>query len=133
MLVLARVVICDLYLFHLTVLLNPVFNCSKSLLSSSVDKVTTGAYNIVYFILNVALVGLLNATTAVLASGSASLVALLVKTQFSDQAKIKDTSQLVNIVSNVLKKLLKCFNDTIISTFSVSVLLPSNLRLMFVL
>ena len=129
MLVLARVVICDLYLFHLTVLLNPVFNCSKSLLSSSVDKVTTGAYNIVY----VALVGLLNATTAVLASGSASLVALLVKTQFSDQAKIKDTSQLVNTVSNVLKKLLKCFNDTIISTFSVSVLLPSNLQVMFVL
>ena len=41
------------------------FNCSKSLLSSSVDKVTTGTYNFVSFILNVAPVGLLTATTAI--------------------------------------------------------------------
>ena len=33
--------ISDLYLFHLIVLLNPVFNCSKGLLSSSVDRVNT--------------------------------------------------------------------------------------------
>ena len=37
-----RVVISDLYLFHLIVLLNPVLYCSKSVLSFLVDKVTTG-------------------------------------------------------------------------------------------
>ena len=51
-------VITDLYLFHLIVLLKPVLNCSKSLLSSSVDKVTTGTYNFVSVILSVTFVGL---------------------------------------------------------------------------
>ena len=37
----------DLYLFHFMVLLNPDSNCSKCLLSSLVDKVTTGTYNFV--------------------------------------------------------------------------------------
>ena len=46
------------------VILNPVFNCSKSLLSLSVDKVTTGTHSFVSFILNVAFVGLLIAFTA---------------------------------------------------------------------
>ena len=41
-------VICDLYLFHFTVLLNPNFNSSKSLISISSDKLTTGTYNCVY-------------------------------------------------------------------------------------
>ena len=56
-LVLVWLVISDLYLFHLIVLLNPDFNCSKKLLSSFVDKVTTGTYNFVSVILNVAPVG----------------------------------------------------------------------------
>ena len=38
------------------VLLNPIFNCSKSFLSFSVDKVTTGRYNFVSVIINVAFV-----------------------------------------------------------------------------
>ena len=46
------IVICNLYLFHLIVLLNPDFNCSKSFLSFSVDKVTTGTYNFVSVIWN---------------------------------------------------------------------------------
>ena len=40
-------VICDLYLFHFIVLLNPVFNCFKSFVSFSFDKVTTGTYTFV--------------------------------------------------------------------------------------
>ena len=47
LLLLLWIVICDLYLFHFIVLLNPDFNCSKGLLSFSVDKVTTGTYNFV--------------------------------------------------------------------------------------
>ena len=61
---------------------------------------TTGTYNFVSFILNVAFVGLLTAATARSASGSASLVALLVITQFSDQVKIRFISQLINGISN---------------------------------
>ena len=74
--------ISDLYLFHLIVLLNPVFNCSDNLLSSSVDIVTTGACSFVSVISNVAHVGLLTSATAGFASRSASLVALLVIAQF---------------------------------------------------
>ena len=46
-----------MYLFHFIVLLNPEFNCSKSLLSFSTDKVTTGTYNLQSVISNFALVG----------------------------------------------------------------------------
>ena len=81
-------VISELYLFHFVVLLNPVINCSKSFLSFSVDKVTTGMYNFVSAIWNVAFVGLSIAATAGSTSGLASLVALLVNTQLSDHVKI---------------------------------------------
>ena len=59
--------ICDLYLFHFIVLLNPVFNCSKSFASFSFHKVTTETYNSVSVILNVAPDG---ATIARLAAAS---------------------------------------------------------------
>ena len=59
------------------------------------------------------------------ASGSASLVALLVNTQFSDRVKMRFISQLINDMSSVLQKLFKCFNGATISN-SFSVLLPSN-------
>ena len=74
LLVLVCWVSSDLYLFHLIVLLNPVFNCSNNLLSSWVDKVTTGTYNFVSLILNVAPVGALISGTGALALGSASCV-----------------------------------------------------------
>ena len=70
------------------------------------DKVTTGTYKIVPSILNVALIG---SATAGLASGSTSLAAFLVITQFSDQVKIRIISQLINGISSVLQKLLKYF------------------------
>ena len=87
-------------------LLNPVFNCSKSFLSSSVDKVTTGTYNFISAILNVTFVGLSIAATAGSASEFASLVALLVNTKFSVHVKIRFISQLINGTFNVLQKLL---------------------------
>ena len=47
----------------------------------------TGTYNFVSFLSNVAFVGLLTAASEGSASESASLVALLVITQFSDRLK----------------------------------------------
>ena len=114
LLFLVWLVISDLYLLHLVVLLNPVLNSSKSFLSFSVDKITTGTYNFVSIILNVAFVGLSVAATAGFAWGSTSLVALLVNTQFSDHVKARFISQLNNSMFSALQKLLKCFNETTI-------------------
>ena len=86
------------------------------------------------FILKVAYVGLLIPATAGSASGSVSLVALVVITQFSDQVKVKDTLQLINrIFSDLKEKLLRLFNGTTISTSSFSTLLPSNFTVILVL
>ena len=95
--------------------MNHVFNCSNNLLLFSVDKVTTETYNLVSVILNVAFIG---AAIAGL-SHSATLIFISVKTQFLDQVKVKDTSQLINDISKVLQKLLRCFNGTENSTSSV--------------
>ena len=110
------------------VLLNPVFNCSKSLFSFSADRVTTGTYNFVSFIFNVAPVVLLLAFTP----GAAFLVALLVTTQFSDQVKVKVASQLINGMFSILQKLLKYFSGTAIST-SLVLLLSLNFPVILVL
>ena len=72
-------------------------------MSFSFDKVTTGTYNFVSVILNVAPDGL---TFAVISA----------KTQFLDQVKINSTSQLINGISKLLQKLLKCFSG--ITTFA---------------
>ena len=87
------------YLFHLIVLLNPDFNCSKKLLSSFVDKVTTGTYNFVSVILNVAVVVACIEGPAGLSPWGvlAVCVVISVKTQFLDHLKIKDASQLILI------------------------------------
>ena len=106
--------------------LNPVFNCSKSLLSFSTDKVTTGSYNLQLVISKNAFVGLL-------ISGPASLVALLVTTQFLDHIKSKEISQLINGMSSVLQKLLKYFNDITILISSLSTSLPSYFLMILVL
>ena len=80
-------------------------------------------------ILNVAFVGLLIAATARFTSGFASLVALLVNTQFSVYVKMRFISQFINGMPSVLQKLLKYFNGTTISA-SFSVSLPSNFPVM---
>ena len=73
------------------------------------------------FNLNVAPFGLLIASTP----GAAFLVALLVSTQFSDQVKVTDTSQLINGMSSVLQNFLKYFSGTAISTSFVLLLSPN--------
>ena len=84
LLVLICLVISDLYLFHLIVLLNPHFNCSKNLLSTSVDKVTIATYSFVSFTLKDAFVGALIAGLAGLSpcAATAACVIILVKIQF---------------------------------------------------
>ena len=77
--------------------------------------------------------GLLVAATARLALVLASLAAWLVNRYFSDHVKVKDTSQLISGMSNILQKMLKYFNGTTISTFSFSALLPSNFPVLLVL
>ena len=47
LLLIASVVICDLYLFHVISLVNPDFKLFNNLISSSLDKVSTGIYNLV--------------------------------------------------------------------------------------
>ena len=59
-------------------------NCSKNLLSSSVHKVTTGTYNFLSVLLNVAFVGALipGLVGLSLCATTAAWVILSVKTQF---------------------------------------------------
>ena len=57
LLLFASVDICDLYLFHILSLVNPDFKLVNNLISSSLDKVTTGMYNLQSFIVSVAPVG----------------------------------------------------------------------------
>ena len=83
-------------------------------------------------ILNLTFFRLLTAATAGLTSGFASLVTLLVNTQFSVQIKIRFISQLINGISSVLQKLLNYFKGTTIST-SFVLPMPSNFPVMLVL
>ena len=84
-----------------------------------VDKVTTRKYNFVFFILNIAFVGACIACLPGLSPWGALVVfvVILVKTQFLDHVKVKDTLQLIKGMSKVLQKLLKYFNGTITSRF----------------
>ena len=113
----ASVVICDLYLFHIISLLNPDFKLVNNLISSSLDKVTSGTYNLQSFIASVAPVGALP-----LLPPPVSLCSKLVITQFLFHFNSKDTSQLINGVFNALQKLPKYFNGIANSTFCVSFL-----------
>ena len=83
-------------------------------------------------ILNIAFVGLLTAAIAGFTLGFASLVALLVNTQFSDHVKIRFLSQLINGIFSVLQTLPKYFNGTKIST-SFVLAIPFNILVMLVL
>ena len=97
LLLIASVVICDLYLFHIISLLNPDFKLVNNLISSSLDKVTAGTYNLQSFIASVAPVGALS-----LLSPPMSLCSKLVITQFLSHFNSKDTSQLINRIFSVL-------------------------------
>ena len=97
------------------VLLNPYFNYSKSFISFSFDKLTTGIYNFASVILKFNSVG---ATIAGL-SPSTFLTVISAKIQFLDQVKINSNSQLISGIFKLPQKLLKCFSGI---TTSVSFL-----------
>ena len=97
--------ILDWYFFQSIVLLKPDFNCCSNFALSWVDKVTTATESFVSVIANFP-----------------SAVEVVI-TQSLDQIEIRLASQLINDISGVLQKLLKYFNDTVISTSFVSPLL----------
>ena len=80
----------------------------NNLISSSLDKVTTGMYNSKSFIANVAPVGELSLTTG--GPASTCLSSKLFITQFLFHLSSKDTSQLINGIFSALPKLPKYFN-----------------------
>ena len=107
----ASVDICDLYLFHIISLVNPDFKLINNLISSSLDKVTTGIYNLQSFIASVAPVG-----APSLSFSSIALCFKLVIIQFLFHFNSKDTSQLINGIFSALQKLPKYFNGIANST-----------------
>ena len=120
LLLIASVVICDLYLFHIISLLNPDFKLFNNLVSSSLDKVTAGTYNLQSVILTVAPVGALS-----LLPPPMCFCSKLVITQFLSHFNSKDTSQLINGIFSALQKLPKYFNGIANSTFFVPFLFTS--------
>ena len=95
-------------LFHSISLANPDFKLVNNLISSSLDKVTTGIYNLQSFIASVAPVGAPSLTTG--GPASTCLSSKLVIMQFLFHFNSKDTSHLINGMFNFLQKLSKCFN-----------------------
>ena len=107
LLLIASVDICDLYLLHSISLVNPDFKLVNNLISSSLDKVTTGIYKLQSFIASVAPVG-----EPFTIGGPASICtsSKLVITQFLFHFNSRDISQLINGMFNALRKLPKYFN-----------------------
>ena len=100
LLLIASVVICDLYLFHIISLLYPDFKLVNNLISSPLDKVTAGTYNLQSFMASVAPVGALS-----LLPPPMSLSSKLVIVQSLSHFNSKDTSQLINGIFSALQKL----------------------------
>ena len=92
-------------------LLNPDFKLVNNLISSSLDKVTAGTYNLQSFIASVA--------------PPMSLCSKLVIMQFLSHFNSKDTSQLINGIFSALQKLPKYFNGIANSTSCVPFLFTS--------
>ena len=122
LLLIVSVVICDLYLFHIISLLNPDFKLVNNLISSSLDKVTTGTYNLQSVILSVPPVGALSLSFT---PASTCLRSKLVITQFLFHFSSKNTSQLINGIFSALQKLPKYFNGIANSIFCVRFLFTS--------
>ena len=95
----------------------------NNLISSSLDKVTTGTYNLRSVILCVAPVGALSLTTR--GPASTCLRSKLVITQFLFHFSSKNTSQLINGIFSALQKLPKYFNGIANSIFCVPFLFAS--------
>ena len=123
LLLIASVVICHLYLFHIISVLNPYFRLVNNLISSFLDKVTTGTYNLQVVIISVVPVGALSLTTG--GPASTCLHSELVITQFLFHFSSKNTSQLINGIFSALQKLPKYFNGIAYSIFCVPFLFTS--------
>ena len=97
----------------------------NNLISSSLDKVTTGTYNLQSVILSVAPVGALSLTTGS-TSASTCLRSKLVITQFLFHFSSKNILQLINGIFSALQKLPKQFNGIANSIFCVPFLFTSS-------
>ena len=95
----------------------------NNLVSSSLDKVTAGTYNLQSFIVSVAPVGALSLTTG--GPASTCLCSKLVIMQFLSHFNSKDTSQLINGIFSALQKLPKYSNAIVNSTSCVPFLFTS--------
>ena len=95
----------DLYLFHIIFLVNPDFKSINNLISLSLDKVTTGIYNLQSFIVKLAPI-----EASVFPPSKFISRCILVITQFLFHFNSKDTSQLIKGMFNALQKLPKYFN-----------------------
>ena len=107
----ASVVICDLYLFHIISLLNTDFKLVNNLISSSLDKVTAGTYNLQSFIASIAPVRAFSLLPSLM-----FFCSKLVITQFLFHFNSKDTSRIINGIFSALQKLPKYFNGIANST-----------------
>ena len=85
----------------------------NNLISSSLDKVTAGTYNLQSFIASLAPVGALS-----LLPTPMSLCSKLVITQFLSHFNSKNNSLLINGVFSALQKLPKYFNGIIANSTS---------------
>ena len=92
-------------MIYIISLLNPDFKLVNNLISSSLDKVTAGTYNLQSFIASVAPGGELS-----LLPPPMFLCSKLVITQFLFHFNSKDTSQLINGIFSALQKSAKYFN-----------------------
>ena len=92
----------------------------NNLISSSLDKVNAGTYNLQSFIASVAPVGALS-----LLPPPMSLCSKLVIMQFLSYFNSKDTSQLINRIFSALQKLPRYFNGISNSTSCVPILFTS--------
>ena len=101
-------------------LLNPDFKLVDNLISSSLDKVTAGTYNLQSVIATVARVGALS-----LLPPPMSLCSKLVIMQFLSHFNSKDTSQIINGIFSALQKLPKYFDGIAKSTSCVPFLFIS--------
>ena len=77
-----------MFLLHLIILLNAVFNCSKSLLSSSVDTVTAETYIFVSVTLNITPAGASVADLAGLSSCGSTAACVQSKHNFQTMLKL---------------------------------------------
>ena len=92
----------------------------NNLVLSSLDKVTTGTYNLESFIASVAPVAALS-----LLPPTMSHCSKLVITQFLSHFNSKDTSQLINGIFSALQKLPRYFNGISNSTSCIPFLFTS--------